>query len=255
MNGQLDRLKALIDAEKSFKKIKVSCFLSGLTENGKSFCLYNYAYQLALNQKKILIIDRKESTFCLTELINGEILQEERIIDPKNKFEKFLQKMSDNLYVLILSDLNERDDNQLNKVISEIVDHSSFDEIIINFRSGQSDGYFNSSIVFDEIFIICTPEAVSIIDAYAILKILLKKGYRNKIIVIINKNKSIEEYNEAAENLKKAAAHFLKYDLSFIKALPIVNMQNSFQSLKIPRDYSFLDENLFKSNSLLFSHT
>jgi flagellar biosynthesis protein FlhG len=218
MNGQLDRLKTFLKIQDIPVKTKTSCFLSGLTENGKSFCLYNYAYHLSLTQKKILIIDfesdiPQKSNFIYTIL--------DKIKIGRVNKENSILMLSDNLFLRMISVSDLKDFTEVLEIVHDYKKNNEFDEILINTKTGETDYYLNSAIIADEVYIICNSDAVSIMDAYAVIKILIRKHIERKIIVILNKVKSFNEYSESSYNLAKASAYFLKFDIPFIKVVPM----------------------------------
>ena len=87
------------------------------------------------------------------------------------------------------------------------------DIILIDTGAGLSNSVLSFVLAAQEIIIISTPEPTSIMDAYAMIKIISLRGKSGKIKVIINRVEDVTEGNIAFEKLKNAANQFLSIDL------------------------------------------
>ena len=212
MNGQINRLKTLI-SNNNFSFDNVFTFLSGSKSNGKSFILYRYAGSLS-KLKNVLIVE--------TNINELKYITDIEIIDSFNNFDRFRYPQKGNAFLFKVSENNlnnlEFFENILFKVNNEFA--GFFDVILINTISGVDkifSLYFRKS---QKCFLISKTDPISIVDTYAVIKILVNNNFLNDIQVIFNKVNSQSEFLEAADNLKKAVSHFLKRDINILCSIP-----------------------------------
>lgn len=212
MNGQINRLKTLI-SNNNFSFDNVYTFLSGSKSNGKSYILYRYANSLS-KLKNVLIVETNNNKLnYITDI---------EIIDSFNKFDRFRYPKKGNTFLFNVSEDNlnnlEYFENILLKINNEFA--GFFDLILINTISGVDkifSPYFRKS---QRCFLVSKTDPISIVDTYAVIKILINNNYLNDIQVIFNKVDSEVEFIEASDNLRKAVNHFLKREINIVCSIP-----------------------------------
>ena len=79
---------------------------------------------------------------------------------------------------------------QLEKLISNIgILDSNFDIIVIDTGAGLSDNVLSFVMASDEVIIVATPDPTSIMDAYALIKIVSSRNKDKDVKIIVNRAK------------------------------------------------------------------
>lgn len=224
MIGQAQRLTELVKKEKTktVKEKKILAITSGKGGTGKSFFALNYAYQLSSIGKKTLLIDLDSN------LANIDLMLNET---PEITISDFLQNR------VLLKELTVNVRTNLDVIFGdsgklkipdrriEIIDFlfssieqlkQNYDNIIIDTGAGiQYENLYLLSKT-DYILLIINPDPTSVMDGYALTKLLTNEFGKKEIGVIVNKCDDDDEGKIAFQNINTATTHFLKAKLRYI---------------------------------------
>jgi flagellar biosynthesis protein FlhG len=223
--------------------------LSGKGGVGKSVITVNTGILLAEKGLKTLIVDADFMSPSLHVLanVNPTTSLEIWIKKPELDLHHIISPVEKNLY-LVTSEGEGFDEHlkdwQYVKLLRRcLLEAEEFDIVLIDFPTGFF-GFLNPVLFeLDELMIVSTPEPTSVIDTYAMIKILTKEVSYEKIKVIINMADNENEARESVENLNRALTHFLSIQVNALEFIPFSpRVKNSVMS-QIPISYN--DNQLF----------
>ncbi len=93
--------------------------------------------------------------------------------------------------------------NELEKVLTAI------DILLIDTAAGISANVVYFNLKAEEIVIVITPEATSLADAYALIKILFTEHRKNHFTILVNSARNSQEAEGVYQKIKKVVHHFL----------------------------------------------
>lgn len=208
MNGQINRLKDLVSLGNP-KKSRIIYFVSGSENSGKTFILYNFIHRSSSTDKRLLLIDYSEK-YC-NKIISPctEIFPEETKTSERKM--KSFKSMGGLKEILIINSNIESYLTEATAYLKNISGELKESTFIINLPALKTPPINQFENLNEEIYIVTLSDPLSIINCYAIIKVMLKSNFTGKIIVVLNRIGSEEEFYEASENIKKAVGHFLNY--------------------------------------------
>ncbi len=103
--------------------------------------------------------------------------------------------------------------DQTANLIHTFLTLDDYDYFIFDTSAGVSSQVLAFCMASHEIILVATTEPTSLTDAYALLKILSKHGYKNPIKVVLNQIKSGKLAQKAYFKLKKTVDQFLSVNL------------------------------------------
>jgi len=229
------------------KVAKVITVTSGKGGVGKTNITVNLAVALSKMGLKVVVIDADFglanidvllgiiSEFTLLDVINGEKSILEVLCDgPENI--KFISGGSG------VEELVRLDKKQLDKFVENIgLLDKLVDIILIDTGAGISDSVMSFVMAADEILLVTTPEPTSIMDAYALIKMVSNRDKNKNIRIIANRVETPGEAEDIINKLCTVAYNFLSLKLSSLgyvlrddMVVKAVKMQQPFL-LKYPR--------------------
>lgn len=228
MIGQLDRiieLQQLSLTAKTAKLNKIVCVASGKGGTGKTVFAVNLAYLLAMNKKKVLLVDLDFN------LANVHILLNENPVKTIGSFFNYTSPLLPlisnykNTFDIIYGDSNKSDYKMpgpalIDLLIGKLNELSeNYDVVLIDCGAGASDQIVSLLNQSSFNIIVTTPEPTAIMDAYSIIKLVKHNNAEMKNYIVVNKSIDDEEGNTAFTNLNKALKHFLKIQVPLLAVL------------------------------------
>lgn len=226
------------------KSPMVVSIVSGKGGVGKSVLTANLAYQLALDGKKVLIWDTNnqfpnqhlllavEPPIRLNEVYSGRVSASGSIYQVEN-----------NLHILAGAPADYYAENEPVKTIlnvyEEIINQFDFDYLIIDTAAGYSIDILNACIISDFVLTVVTDEPTSLLDAYGLIKILMRHIDLSKINLLINNVIDFEDAEEISQKLNLALEKFLKLRINTIGYVPynrIVRQSILMQEIFVKND-------------------
>ncbi|PID62462.1 MAG: hypothetical protein CR986_01460 [Ignavibacteriae bacterium] len=240
MIGQAKRLYELQSLFRSNKKensnSSIISITSGKGGTGKSFFAGNIAYALAEKGLKILLVDFDINMANQSVLYNiAQKLNLYHYFTYNKSLNDIVFEYNKNLHLILGEsgrfDHPKLDEQKIKFFITELRSlKNNYDLILLDTASGIDKSTIEILLNSDEIILVTTPEPTSVMDAYAIFKLIKNYGSDVKTDVLVNKCFSEEEGIEAYNNLEKAAKHFLKSKLNHLGNLKF--SEKVIQSIK-----------------------
>jgi len=234
-------------SNRSNKPARVITVTSGKGGVGKTNITVNLAVALSKMGLKVIVIDADFGLanidvllgiipeFTLLDVINGEKSILEVLCDgPQNI--KFISGGSG------VEELVRLDKNQLEKFVENIgLLDKLVDIILIDTGAGLSENVMSFVMAADEILLVTTPEPTSIMDAYAMIKMVANRDKSKNIRIIANRVETPDEAEDIINKLCIVAYNFLSLKLDSLgyvlrddMVIRAVKMQQPFL-LKYPR--------------------
>lgn len=221
MSDQAQRLRELSNTQKNHRIIAVTSGKGGV---GKTNLSVNLGISLAQLGGQVLLLDA-DLGMANVDLILGVTpkytlqhvfahnlkLNDVLITGPYNM--KIIPGVSG---AMGLTDLTEEDRNRFMLEVHELEMSLQSDYIIIDTSAGMSQTVLNFVLAADEILLVVTPEPTSMMDAYAILKNIVKQNPDANIKTIVNMAKTKQEAEYVFNTLKVISEKFLSYEPQYI---------------------------------------
>ncbi len=217
--SQAAGLFKLTENIKEKKKVKTFAITSGKGGVGKTNIVVNLAVAIAATGLKVAVVDADyglgnidillglDPEFDLTDLFNNEKKIEDIIVE-KNGIKivsagsgiQSLSQLSDEQEVILLNEMERlKEDN---------------DVLIIDTAAGISDNVISILLASDEVFLVVSPEPTSIVDAYAVVKVVTELDGFKKFSVIANMVKDANDASELYLKVARATNKFLNKKIS-----------------------------------------
>lgn len=210
--------KEKVEKEK-VKKARVITVTSGKGGVGKTNVTVNLAVALSEMGFKVVILDADLGLanidlifgivpkYTIADLINGEKTVYEVLSDGPNDV-KFIAGGSG---IESLAELNQ---SQIDKFIENIsLLDKIFDIILIDTGAGISENVMSFVMAADEVILVTTPEPTSMMDAYAVVKMIAGRDKNKEIKIVVNRAENANEAKMISERLTTVTERFLKIKL------------------------------------------
>jgi len=203
----------------------VVTFCSGKGGVGKSVIAANLAYQMSKLGYKTLIWD-SDSNFPNQHLILGvePLVRLSDVYSGNVNIETAQYKVAENLFLLADSPASDElkiDDKEgIINVYEQLIRSDDFDLIIIDTPSGASAQTLQCCDLSDLIQVVVTDEPTSLLDSYALLKLLLKFISESNINLLVNNAIDVEDAEEISTKFNLATNKFLNANLEVTGFIP-----------------------------------
>lgn len=198
---------------------------SGKGGVGKSFLASNLAYILSEDSIKTLVFDA-DSQFPNQHLLFGiePPIRLSQVYAGNVSVKNAIFSINENLSILAdmpaIGLAEFYPENMLIEVFAELLHYFDNEVIIFDTPSGAGNQVLQAAEISDIIIIVINDEPTSLLDAYGLIKILRKKGYDDKIKLIVNNVIDFEDADEMSEKLNLATKKFLKRSYQSIGFVP-----------------------------------
>jgi flagellar biosynthesis protein FlhG len=205
----------------SVSKLKKVAITSGKGGVGKTNVVVNLAVAMARMALKIAILDADyglgnidilldiEPQLDISDLLKDTASLEEILIE-KNQ----LLIIPASSGVQSLTRLTEYQEILLYKELKKLEDMAEL--LIIDTAAGISDNVISLLLAADEVYLVVSPENTSIVNAYAVVKVVTEQDAFKSISVIANMVKDEEEANEVFLKISRAVKKFLNKELNYL---------------------------------------
>ncbi len=209
-----------------FEKMPISITVcSGKGGVGKSVITSNLAYTLSKQGFKTIVWDA-DSFFPNQHLIFG-VEPHIRLIDVyRNNLPilNAISKIGDNLDLLADSaasgNYSKSIPTPILDIYKDLLIDTNYDFVIFDTPAGASEQLIQCSKISDYTVVMITDEPTSLVDAYGLIKILLKFIKREKLYLLINNVIDIEDADDVSHKLNSATEKFLGFTLNQLGFVP-----------------------------------
>ena len=200
---------------------KVVAICSGKGGVGKSFVSVNLSVELAVQRKKVLLIDAdvglgnihillgKNPKFNIVDLMEGKCSLEEALIDLAKGNLKVLAGGSGLSKLFHIS--NEKKKNFLRELKKV---QKNFDIIILDIGAGINKEVLAFLELADRALLVTNPDLTAMADGYAILKTIITSDNITKNIGVIINKATPDLGEQVHKKLNDATSKFLKREIA-----------------------------------------
>ena len=104
-------------------------------------------------------------------------------------------------------------DHQIEPLVKSFAELDPYDFILFDTPAGVSKNVISFCKAASEVLLVITAESTSLTDAYGLLKILSKNGFKGPAMVAVNQSKDTKIANIAYTKLKKTVQQYLSTDI------------------------------------------
>ncbi len=207
----------------SMKKIAITSGKGGV---GKTNVVINLAIALQRRKKKITIFDADlglanidillglTPKYNIVNLISDNLPIEKIMVDGPEGI-KIIPASSG------IQEITNLDPYQEERLVQELSNIEKFTDILlIDTAAGISDLVLSFLMSSEEIILVTNSEPTSIVDAYAVVKVVSKYDMEKPISVVVNSVKTQEEGEKVYNQLKNAVDRFIGREINLLGFLP-----------------------------------
>jgi len=193
---------------------------------GKTNFTANLGWLLRQTRRRVMLLDANlglanldivlglNPAFNIAHVLSGEKTVQEVLIKgpaglrvlPANSGIQSITNLSEGQKILLLEEI---------EALKE-----QFDYILIDTGAGIADNVIYFSLAAQTIIVLITPEPTSIIDAYALIKVLASNYHQDAFKIVVNDVANEEEATEAFEKLTQITDHYLNVSMDFLGVIP-----------------------------------
>lgn len=225
---QAEKLRSIVSERinQQRRSAHVIAIGSGKGGCGKTNITLNLGLILSKNRKKVLICDADLNLanidillgitpkFRFLDFIRGEVGIEDVLIEIREN----LKLIPANSGVVNFPKIPSE---RLIQVINEVLNlEEKFDFILIDTPAGISEEVVKLLGFSDDYILVVTPEPTSIMDAYAVIKIVYYRTGKSNVKLIVNNVGSSIDPSDIANRLSLAAEKFLRVRVDYIGSVP-----------------------------------
>lgn len=204
---------------------QVIAVTSGKGGVGKTNVVVNVSIALQRAGQKVAILDADfglanvDVFFGLTPTYHvGHVLEGSRTL------ESIVQEEAEGVHIIPASsgiqELTEIDDEHRERIflqLNEILNH--YDFLLIDTAAGISDNVMSLLTVSRTVVVVSMPEPTAMLDAYALIKVLLRRNKAKEVLLLMN---SVRNRHEAHQVFQKLAHVVERYLGQTVKLLGFV---------------------------------
>ena len=226
------------------KGIRVLSVTSGKGGVGKSNVVSNLAIALAMQGKKVLIIDADlglgnldvllglSPVYNLNHVLNGE----KGLLDILIEGPAGIKIIPAGSGIQELTSLGQHEKLKLLDELDML--EEQYDFMIVDTEAGISENVTYFTVAAQEIIVVVTPEPTSITDVYALIKLLATRYSEHHFKVLVNMAKDSEDALEVFRKLANVAGRFLDISLDYLGC--VVKDEKVIEAVKRQRAVSDL---------------
>jgi flagellar biosynthesis protein FlhG len=198
---------------------------SGKGGVGKTNIAANLAICLAAANRRVLLLDADMSLGNLDLVMDlHSHYNISHVVSGRKRMEEIVQAGPKGLRVICgasgLDRLADITDGEQHRLIEDLCRlQSEADTILIDTAAGISRSVVGFCLAADRVLVVTTPEATAMADSYAMIKVLVRKGYAGPISLVVNMARSDADGKQTYLRLANVARRFLQRDLYYAGTL------------------------------------
>ncbi|HNX95610.1 MAG TPA: MinD/ParA family protein [Holophaga sp.] len=229
MTDQASRLRAMARTqvpEGTLFNSRVMAITSGKGGVGKTNVVAGLAMSLASQGQRVLVLDADfglanidillglSPTYTLEHVLRGEKVLEEILLDGPMGI-KVIPASSG---IQELTRLDATAELRLIQSLQRVSE--SHDWLLIDTAAGIHDSVIKLLMAAQEIILVTTPEPTSLVDAYAMVKVVHLRDAKKPVWLLVNNCQTEMEAEETIEQLQAAVQRFLGKEIQVLGMIP-----------------------------------
>lgn len=209
---QAHTLRCLVQQQCLSRTLAVTSGKGGV---GKTTVAVNLALVLAARGYRVVLLDADFG------LANADLLlgvqtrfNLSHVLDGSRDLSEVLTEICPNLTLLPgasgvrrMANLSSFERHRLLEMFSRILGRADF--LVLDCGAGISDNVITFAAAADEVIVVTTPEPPAIMDAYALIKVLVGRRAGGRVGLIVNLAPDTRAVNQTYERLARVAGQFL----------------------------------------------
>lgn len=228
ITGQLKRIIELqsFEAELTGNKKNICAVVSGKGGTGKTVFSIFLSHLLSEKQNKVLLVDLDINLANIHFFLNETPAKSlNNYFNGNEDLQNLITEYSDNFHIIYgLNSYSIKDipfKSSLERLIRDIeLLSSNYDLVILDLGAGLSELTLNALRISGIKIIVSVPEATSVMDAYAVIKMYENFDKPAEFQLVMNRCFDKNDGVEGFKKLSKAVQSFLK---SSVKLLSVIN--------------------------------
>jgi flagellar biosynthesis protein FlhG len=204
---------------------RIIAVASGKGGVGKTSLAVNLAFALAALGRRVCLLDADlglSNVDVLLGLAPEHTLED--VLFAGLPLEKAVTPVAANVDLVSgasgVSRLAELTREKRSRLIREFAKFSAYDYLLVDNSPGISSQVMSLCLAAREIIVVVTPEATSITDAYALIKVLKEHGLWWPPLVLMNRVPSEARARQVFDKIAATAQRYLKLNCSFLGWVP-----------------------------------
>jgi len=229
MSDQATRLREIaqrFELRDRLSSPRVMVVTSGKGGVGKSTVALNLALTLGEAGQKVLLVDADTNLgsidimlgvsprFRMGEVLRGEADLEDVLFTPAKNLRVLPASSGDAEH----PDLTEGDVDRMFADIATL--HERPTVVLVDTGAGMHREVMAYCMKADELLVVAGPEPTSVMDAYAMMKVVWAERPEASLSLVLNNVRTSAEAEEVGGKLSQAVRHFLKRELVILGAVP-----------------------------------
>ncbi|MFB3901858.1 MAG: MinD/ParA family protein [Acidobacteriota bacterium] len=207
-----------------------SCQLLAVTSGkggvGKTYVVVNLALALSRAGKRVAILDA-DYGLANVDVVLGLTPEYHlgHVLEGKKSLRSIIVTGPEGIHLIPASSgvqgLTEMGNHRLSLLWEEIADlRRDYDYILVDTAAGISDNVIGTLSLCDRVIVMLAPEPTAIVDAYALIKVLLRRNAPQEILLLVNAAEDAREAEGVHRQLACAVERFLGRQLGYLGCIP-----------------------------------
>ncbi len=229
MSDQASRLRSMAQGQRPEAPLfaaRVLAITSGKGGVGKTNVVAGLAQSLAQRGQRVVVMDADfglanldillglTPKYTLEHVLRGEKVLEEILVE--SEFGVRIIPASSGIQEL--TRLDTASELRLVQGLQRVAETA--DWLLIDTAAGIHDSVLKLLMAAQEVVLVTTPEPTSLVDAYAMVKVLHLREASKPVWLLVNNGQSSEEAQETVEQLQAATERFLGKQLKVLGMIP-----------------------------------
>jgi len=201
--------------QKTGPQPRILAVTSGKGGVGKTNISANLGICLSAAGKRVLLVDADLGLGNLDVIINAQCRYNiSDLIRGRRTIEQIIEVGAGGVEILAASsgleefaDLNEFQRHRLLQELAAL--QKNYDVMILDTGAGISGTVIAFCLAADQTLVVTTPEPSAMTDAYAMIKLLVRNGYRGKVSLVVNMAETVGEAKKTYKRICEVARRFL----------------------------------------------
>ncbi len=221
-NTVMEKKEKADEAPKKASTVRVISVTSGKGGVGKTNCVVNLAISLARTGKRVLVLDA-DLGLCNLDVMLGLTPKYniKHVLSGEKTIEEIIVRGPEGIMIIpAASGIQELTSLKVEERLAltaglERLD-SDVDIMFIDTGAGISSNVMFFNTAATEIIVVVTPEPTSLTDAYALMKVLMKKHGEKNFKLLVNTARGDKEGKNIYSIISLVAGRFLNVSLEYL---------------------------------------